>query len=625
MKYSTLTRDELRDSYEHASPHLDWGQANAGETRHKLDYYYGINLSRALSLAVKSVGKFKILSSGRVQGPALKIIVDLEKEIRAFKPEPFWQIELHANSRGKKFLAMHKEDKFWEKKKADKVMEKVKGKKAFVDDIDKKKFNQTPPIPFDLTSMQIEAYRCLRISPKDTLATAQNLYLAGLISYPRTSSQKLPPSIDYKKILGEISKQQYYRGYAEKLLARPNLKPNEGKESDPAHPAINPTGIISNIDGREAKLYDLIMRRFLATFGDPAVRETVQLTIDVNTEKFLARGTRTIEKGWHEYYGHFVKLEEEEMPHVEKGEEIEVEKINLLSKETQPPKRYTPASIIKELEKHELGTKATRASIVESLYNRGYAVDVSLKATDLGIRTCETLEKYSPTILDEKLTRHFEEEMEQIREGDKKGEKVLEEARVILTKLLKTVKSHEKEIGRDLSDANTESMAKASYIGKCPNCTDGTLELRRGKFGRFIACNKYPECKTTFSLPRAGLVKSVKKECPVCKMPMVSIQFPRKRPQEVCINPNCPSKKIDEEKAKQEEKKCPKCSEGKLILRRSVYGTFLGCSTYPKCKYTEKLAQAPAQEQQPEAEEKAPESGEENVEPGQSEENDSEE
>ncbi|MCX6707526.1 MAG: topoisomerase DNA-binding C4 zinc finger domain-containing protein, partial [Candidatus Woesearchaeota archaeon] len=161
-------------------------------------------------------------------------------------------------------------------------------------------------------------------------------------------------------------------------------------------------------------------------------------------------------------------------------------------------------------------------------------------------------------------------------------------------------------------------------IGKCPNCADGTLELRRGKFGRFIACNKYPECKTTFSLPRAGLVKTLKKECPVCRMPMITIQFPRKRPQEVCINPNCPSKKIDEEKAKQEEKKCPKCSEGKLILRRSVYGTFLGCSTYPKCKYTEKLMNgAQKQGQAEEAEEKEP--AEEAVEPGQSEENDSEE
>ncbi|MCX6707525.1 MAG: DNA topoisomerase, partial [Candidatus Woesearchaeota archaeon] len=333
------------------------------------------------------------------------------------------------------------------------------------DDVDKKQFNQTPPTPFDLTSMQIESYRCLRISPKDTLATAQNLYLAGLISYPRTSSQKLPPSIDYRKILSEITKQYYYRGFAEKLLAKHNLKPNEGKKSDPAHPAIYPTGIISSIDGREAKLYDLIMRRFLATFGDVAVRETVQLSIDINTEKFIARGTRTIERGWHEYYGHFVKLEEEEMPPVNKGEEVEVERIEMLSKETQPPKRYTPASIIKELEKHELGTKATRASIVDSLYGRGYVVDTSLKATDLGIKTCETLEKYSPTILDEKLTRHFEEEMEQIREGGKKGEKVLEEARIILTKLLKTVKSNEKKIGQELSDANTESMAKASYIG----------------------------------------------------------------------------------------------------------------------------------------------------------------
>src|SRR3989344_1695335 len=591
MKFSTLTRDELRQSYENASQHLDWGQANAGETRHILDYYYGINLSRALSLAVKAAGNFKILSSGRVQGPALKIIVDKENEIKAFKAEPFWQIELHGKARNKDILALHEEDKFWDKKKADGVMARVKGHKAFVDDVDKKQFRQAPPTPFDLTSLQIEAYRCLRISPKDTLSTAQNLYLAGLISYPRTSSQKLPPSINYRKILSDISKQNYYRGFAEKLLAKDSLKPNEGKKSDPAHPAIYPTGNITNITDREARLYDLIMRRFLATFGDPAVRETVQIIIDVNKEKFIAKGTRTIDKGWHEYYSHFVKLEEEELPGAVKGEEIYIEKIDLLDRETQPPKRYTTASIIKELEKKGLGTKATRAAIVDALYDRGYAVEKAIKATDLGIKTCETLQKYSPIILDEELTRHFEDEMEHIREGKKKGEQVLGEARELLTKVLKTVKSNEKEIGKELAEANKTSMAKASYIGPCPNCENGTLEIRKGKFGRFIACNNYPNCKTTFSLPNAGKVKSLKKECPLCKHAMISIQFPKRRPQEVCINPKCPSKKIDEEKAKKEEKPCPKCKEGTLIVRRSVYGSFLGCSKYPKCRYTEKLSE----------------------------------
>ncbi|MBU0536610.1 MAG: DNA topoisomerase I, partial [Nanoarchaeota archaeon] len=152
MKYSTLTKDELVKSYENASPHLDWGQANAGETRHILDYYYGINISRALSLSVKAAGSFKILSSGRVQGPALKIIVDKEKDIQAFRPEPFWQIELHGTTRGKKIIANHIQDKFWEKKKAEEVMKKVKGHKAFIDSIEKKQFQQAPPTPFDLTS-----------------------------------------------------------------------------------------------------------------------------------------------------------------------------------------------------------------------------------------------------------------------------------------------------------------------------------------------------------------------------------------------------------------------------------------------------------------------------------------
>ncbi|MFO8016258.1 MAG: DNA topoisomerase I, partial [Candidatus Woesearchaeota archaeon] len=412
MKYSTLTREELIDSYENAYSHLDWGQANAGETRHILDYYYGINLSRALSLAVKAAGSFKILSSGRVQGPALKILVEREKEIKAFKPEPFWQIQLDGRAKGKDITAMHKEDKFWKKEEADKVMEKTKGKKAFVDNVQKRKFKQPPPNPFDLTSLQMEAYKCLKMSPKDTLATAQRLYLAGIISYPRTSSQKLPPSINYKKILKDLGRQEFYKGFSERLLAKKDLKPNEGKKSDPAHPAIHPTGQITDISGRDAKLYDLIVRRFLATFAEPAVRESMQLDIDINKEIFIAKGTRTLEKGWHEFYGPHVKLDEEELPDLQKGEEVEVKKITLLDKETQPPKRFTPASIIKELEKRGLGTKATRASIVDALYERGYAVDKAIKASDLGIKTVEVLEKYSPRILDEKLTRHFEEEME---------------------------------------------------------------------------------------------------------------------------------------------------------------------------------------------------------------------
>lgn len=605
MKFSMLTKDELVRSYEKALPHLEWGQANAGVTRHVLDYYYGINLSRALSIAVKTTGAFKVLSAGRVQGPALKILVDREREIKAFVPEPFWEIELQGVTDSKEILAYHKKDKFWKKDEAEQVMDNVRGqKRGKVSGVEKRQFKQEPPHPFDLTTLQTEAYRSMRIQPKDTLAIAQELYINGLISYPRTSSQILPKEIEYKKILQDLSNQEYYRGYATELLKKKELAPNNGKKTDPAHPAIFPTGQIMAIEGRQARIYDIIVRRFLATFGEPAVRETMEINIDVNAEPFVAKGTRTITPGWHFYYGQHVKLEEEELPAVEKGQQIEIKKIDLLDKQTSPPKRYTPASIIKELERRNLGTKATRAAIVDALYQRGYVIEDSLQATEIGVRTCETLEKHCPSILDEELTRHFEEEMDAIREHKKKSDEILHEAKTVLTAILKDFKGKEKEIGRELADALKETRDEINFIGACQKCKQGTLQIRRGRFGRFIACNKYPECKTTFSLPATGMVKSVKKDCEKCGFPLINIRMARKRPQIICINAECPTKRIDEAKAKAEEKPCPKCS-GKMVVRRSIYGSFLGCSGYPKCRYSEKLAAAP--------EEAASEEGEEAV------------
>ena len=163
---------------------------------------------------------FKILSTGRVQGPALKIIVDREKEIQKFKPVPFWQIELDGEAKKKQVIAWHKEDKFWEREKAEKVIVKTKGKDGKVKKVDKRMFKQAPPFPFDLTSLQTEAYSCLRISPKETLSIAQELYLAGVISYPRTSSQKLPVTIGYKKILRALSKNKNYEKLANSISSQ---------------------------------------------------------------------------------------------------------------------------------------------------------------------------------------------------------------------------------------------------------------------------------------------------------------------------------------------------------------------------------------------------------------------
>ncbi|MEK6869032.1 MAG: DNA topoisomerase I, partial [Nanoarchaeota archaeon] len=390
----------------------------AGETRHYLDFYNGINYSRALTSSIKAAGSFKLMSTGRVQGPALKIIVDREKEIKAFKPVPFWQIELQGAVNKGDVVAWHKQDKFWGKKEADNVMQKVRNeKKAVVDKAEKRQFNQQAPVPFDLTTLQMESYRCHGISPKETLSIAQELYTSGFISYPRTSSQQLPDKIGYNKILTQLQKQKNYSQLIQKLLFKKILKPNNGEKTDPAHPAIYPTGIAPvNLNQREERVYDLIVKRFMATFAESATRETMTIDVNCRDEIFIAKGTRTIEKGWHIFYEPYVRIEEEELPAVNKDDIVHVKRIMMHDKETQPPKRYTPASIIKELEKRSLGTKATRSEIVDTLFQRGYVDGKSIEATNLGIKTVETLEKYAPKIVDEELTRHFEDEMEKIME-----------------------------------------------------------------------------------------------------------------------------------------------------------------------------------------------------------------
>jgi len=551
MKFSTLTKDELVNSYEKALKHLDFPLIESGEARHMIDFLFGINLSRALTLSVKNATKrFKILSTGRVQGPSLKILAEREIEINKFKSEPFWELESIGDITSK-----HEKGMFWKEEEVKKIHNKIKKeKKAVVDSIKKSEFPQAPPFPFDLTSLQLEAYRSLRINPKDTLEIAQELYSASYISYPRTSSNQLPPSINVKKILTDLSKQKEYKELCEELIRENKLTPNNGKKQDPAHPAIHPTGVMpKKLDDRQSKIYDLIVRRTLASLAEPAKRETQTVKLIIKNEPFITKGTRTIEKGWHKFYGRHNPHKEEELPKLTEKQEIKIKKINLLAKETQPPKRYTPASIIKELEKRELGTKATRSAIIESLYNRNYVKDQSLEVTDLGLKTVETLDKYCPEILDEKMTRDLEEDMEEIREGKETKEKVIDRAKRDLDKILKHFKENEIKIGKELSVANQETLEKESIVGKCPECKKNDLRImysRRFK-SYFVACSGYPKCKTTFSLPNYALPKPTDKLCEECKSPLVLMIRKGKRPYEYCINKQCPKK---EEWLKQQQK-----------------------------------------------------------------------
>ncbi len=545
MKFSTLTKKELINSYENKLKTLDWGNANAGIVRHSLDWLHGINLSRALTLAVKNAkGGFKILSIGRVQGPTLNLIVEKEKEILAFKSKPYWQISLSFNYNNLLLISWHKKNEFWDKKEAEKVLKNTKNKKAIISKITKSEIIQNPPTPFDLTTLQLEAYKTIGINPKETLALAQNLYINSLISYPRTSSQQIPESIDLREILTKLLNSDY-SNLVEELLKK-QLKPNNGKKTDPAHPAIIPTGEIpEKLTEKESKLYDLIIRRTLSTLAEPAKRESLQIEINCNNEIFLLNGIKTTYQGWHKYYGHFLMLKEIELPEFKEKQEIKNPKIEIHEKETQPPRRYTPASLVKELEKKSLGTKSTRSNIIDTLYERQYIQEQSIQATHLGIKIIETLEKYSPEIIDEELTRHFEKETDLIQQDKKTKEDVIEENKKILIKVLEKFKKNELNIGKELAEANRITRDKANFVGKCPKCKEGNLRILYNKNNKsyFVACNKYPDCKTTFSMPKYALPKPNEENCKECSYPRLKMIRKGKRPYDFCINPECPSRK----------------------------------------------------------------------------------
>ena len=586
MKFSTLTKDDLIESYENMSKHLDFGQIESGLTRHQLDWIWGINLTRALTLAMKNQAKrgFAILSTGRVQGPTLSMLLEKELEVRKFKSKPFWQLQVLVKVNDKEIIAAYEKDKIWKKDEADKVFKSCKRKNATIKNIKKRTYKQSPPFPFNTTDLQTEAYAQFKFAPTWTLRVAEGLYQQGFISYPRSASQKLPPAINYKKILKALSKLKPYGELCKELLAKAKLIPHEGKKTDPAHPAVYPTFEVADLKkltAQQKKLYDLIIRRFLAVFADEALRESMTVTLDVNGNKFTIVGKRTIEAGWTKFYQRYLAFEEQILPELKIGQILKVLKLDILTKETQPPGRYSQGSILKEMEKHDLGTKATRAEILQTLYYRRYVLGKSIQVTKLGEAVTKTLKEFCPRILDEKLTRHFEKEMDLVFNGKKKRKNVIKEAEKFLVDVLKDFKKNEKKIGKKLLEGLITAREDERRLGTCPNCKTGELKILFSRFTkkRFVGCSSYfrcakcgftktackckceicgqpkgkckcswkekkwyPSCQTGFPLPAVGQITSLNKGCDICGLPMIQVWRKGKRPFRMCINHKCKSK-----------------------------------------------------------------------------------
>jgi DNA topoisomerase-1 len=553
MRYSTLTKEELEKSYAETLPNLDFTLIEAGLTRHEVDWLYGINLSRALTTAAKSYsGQYATLSAGRVQGPTLRFLETRERSIRSFVPTPYWSVKAEVNIDGSVFEVEYEKKIINKRAEADAIIDSCQVKDGEIERIETREFQQKPPLPFDLGSMQSEAYRLFGYTPMRTSTVAQRLYLDALISYPRTSSQKLPPAIGYEAILREISKIRQYHTLASELLIKPLLKPTEGKKDDPAHPAVYPTGNLpeKSLGNTEKKLLDVVIRRFMAVFGDPAIRQAIRVTVDINGNKFLLNGTRTLEEGWLRFYKPYTPYESAFLPSLKEGQKVSVKRVILEDKFTNPPSRYNPSSLLKRMEKEEIGTKATRAGTIQTLYDRKYIHDERIVVTDLGFEVVDVLKKYCPTVVSPELTRKLEARMNAIQQGREKRENTVHEAIEILKPATMKLKEKERIIGARLSQALKESRLEERVIGACPLCRNGKLVIlyskRTGK--RFVGCTNYfgGACKAAFPLPQRGFVKPSGRACRGCGWSTVQVWLKGKRVWNLCLNPQCPAKTKEE-------------------------------------------------------------------------------
>jgi len=549
MRFSTLTKRELERAYEKRLPTLDFALVEAGRTRHEIDWLYGVNLSRALTLAaLRWSGKYATISTGRVQGPSLNFLVEREREIRCFVPTPYWSVYAEVELGGSTYRAEYERKAIKRRSEADAVVRACTGKVGKIERIDMRVTRQAPPTPFDLGTLQTEAYSLFKYSPRRTADIAERLYLEALISYPRTSSQKLPEDINYREILSSLGRIPAYKELASSLLGMERLRPREGRKEDPAHPAIYPTGKPPErpLTEPERRIWDLVVRRFMATFGEPSVKRSVRATIVVEGHRFHLRGRQVLREGWMRFYKPYLRVGEVILPPMQEGEHVRLKRVIREDKFTKPPPRYNPSSLLRKMEEEGIGTKATRADIIEILYDRRYIMNERIVVTDLGFDVIETLRRHCPSVISVELTRDLERRMEEIRQNSVDRVSVLLEAVERLKRILENFRREEGEIGRELSEAIRRARMRERIVGDCPQC-DGKLIIlhsrRTGK--RFIGCTNYfkGKCKVSFPLPQRGTVKPTGKTCKACGWPLLEVKERGRRPWMLCFNPSCPSRR----------------------------------------------------------------------------------
>ena len=544
-KFSTLTREDVERAFDSLQPQDGHGFAMAGRARHAIDFVWGVNFSRALSQSALGSGhRYRTVSIGRVQGPTLNFLDQREREIRVFVPIPHWKVTGIFENGGQRFTAEYAVEKVESKVAAYRIQDDCRGKDGLVTDVRRNLVQVGPPTPFNIGDLQKEAYRAFGFTPSKTMLAAERLYLSALISYPRTGSQRLPPSINYRIILQGIGRLPQYTA-AVVDLQKSELKPTAGSKTDPAHPAIHPTGDTprGRLGASEANIFDLIVRRFLSTLAPSARRELVGVSINVGDHQFRLAGGRTVYPGWMKHYGNYAGYRDSELPSLSKGNSIPVTDVRAEEKFGERPSRYNQGTLLEKMEKEEIGTKATRADIIATLVSRGYVSGESMEVTDLGLTVADTMARHAPSIIGTDLTRRVEEKLTEVENGRGREADVLRETVASVVAQLEVLAASEETIGKDIDRAIIGVVAKTFVLGKCPVCKTGELKVVRSKASkkRFVGCSNYPSCHASAPLPQKGVIRASSKSCDHCGWPVVYVVDGR-RPWRLCINPHCPEK-----------------------------------------------------------------------------------
>ncbi len=602
--FHEITKNAVQEAMKHPRD-VSMNLVNAQQARRALDYLVGFNLSPLLWKKIR-----RGLSAGRVQSPALRLIVEREQEIEAFQSQEYWTIEADAAKNDERFrarLTHHQGEKLsqfsitteQQASKVEKALIKGAKGKLTVIEVEKKQRKRNPAAPFITSTLQQEAARKLGFTAQRTMRTAQQLYegidtgegAVGLITYMRTDSVNLA-----QEALDEIRKLIVERYGADKLPAEAQTYKTKSKNAQEAHEAIRPTSafvdpdsVKDHLNSDQYKLYRLIWQRTIACQMIPATINTVGVDLEGGKgDIFRATGSTIVDPGFMAVYredvddGKDSDDQQNLLPEMAKGDVIAIEQIITEQHFTEPPPRYTEASLIKTLEEHGIGRPSTYASIIATLQQREYVVldKKRFQPTDVGRVVNKFLTEHFSRYVDYEFTAKLEDDLDAISRGEQDWVPLMHSFWGPFKDLV-----DDKEQSVQRKDVTQEALDEA-----CPKCGK-PLSIRLGRRGRFIGCTGFPECDYTRNVGEAGGENEADAElvegrsCPQCESALV-VRTGRYGKFIGCSSyPNC---KFIEPLVKPSDTgvECPECHQGTMVQRRSRRGkVFYSCSTYPACSY----------------------------------------